>query len=220
MNLKSLSLIKNRISTLAQLYLSNCPASGVHSPRGIIQIMRAQLGIKLIGLSPIIIVSFLLLLIFFSPPIFSQSEFTSEEIRQFVGTLKLEGKFVKSLELKESGRILKFEDPGGEIKLSLGYYVVYRVLLEDDVSQFQAEAYLNQGIRIDPSEPPDVLRAGAPLTSSISVERDRDVLLINYYLKDSYGNNYKLRKNYNENPPNISIYKNNKKMVSDKFYYG
>jgi len=187
--------------------------------RSVMRIVRPHLSFKMIDLFLIIIVSFLLI-IFSSPPIFSQSEFTSEDIRQFVGTLKLDGQFIKLLELKEGGKVLKFEDPGREIKLPLGYYVVYRIILQDDASQFQAEGYLNQEIHINPFEPIPVLKAGAPLTSSILIERDNDVLRINYYLKDSYGNIYRLRKNYNENPPNISIYKNNKKIVSDKFYYG
>jgi len=184
------------------------------------KIVRPHLSLKLIDLFPITIVLLILLIIFSYTPVFSQSEFTSENIKEFVGSLKLEGQFIKSLGLKEGGKVLKFEDPGREIKLPLGYYVIYRILLQDEASQFQAEAYLNQVIHINPFDPAPVLKAGGPLASSISIERDNDVLRIDYYLKDTQGNNYRLRKNYNDNPPNVSIYKNNGKIVSDKFRYG
>jgi len=176
-------------------------------------------NLLLIYFASLFIAFFFLTLFFLSQRIFAQDELLTQDKNQLRGILILEGRFIKVLVLKKDKDTFKFENPEATIRLPIGTYEAYMVFFQDNESQIQAQAYLSEKLEITESKPA-ILKAGAPLISSILVEKYADTLRMNYYLKDSQGNSYELKKDHNSNPPKFSIYKGDKKIVSDQFSYG
>ncbi len=150
-----------------------------------------------------------------------------------LGELKLEGQFVKRLVLTGNpdrlpiGRFMVLLDnPGPVSKIPVGTYGQSQVL----VAQGGVEAY-RQPVYAGASSPSfatitsesgktAALKAGGPLTNTVSASRRGGALSLSYQLTAADGFNYRLVSTGPAKPPRLSISKNGKVVHADNFQFG
>ncbi len=129
------------------------------------------------------------------------------------GELKLEGKYIERLILKQmNGPIKNIDHPAETTKLPTGKYLLQEVHLIDGYS------YRNNQWVIIANDKPAVLKYGAPLKQTVKIKRQGSVLVLNYELLGVGGENY--TSSNRSKPPTFTIYKGDKEIASDKFKFG
>ncbi len=129
------------------------------------------------------------------------------------GELKLEGKYIERLVLKQmNGPIKSIDHPAETTKLPTGKYLLQEVHLIDGYS-----CRKNQWVIIA-NDKPAVLKYGAPLKQTVKIKRQGSVLVLNYELLGQGGENY--TSSNRSKPPTFTIYKGDKEIASDKFEFG
>ena len=130
-----------------------------------------------------------------------------------MGELKLEGKYIERLALKQmNGPIKSIDHPAETTKLPTGKYLLQEVRLIDGYS-----CRNNQWVIIA-NDKPAVLKYGAPLKQTVKIKRQGNVLLLNYELLGCGGETY--TSSNRSKPPTFTIYKGDKEIASDKFEFG
>ncbi len=140
-----------------------------------------------------------------------------QEENPVTGELKLEGKHIQQIVFIDKGRKReKFENPGESIRLPAGEYQLREVRLEGGyVSRFIAASGRWTTVNKDK---PNVLKVGAPLKQSVSVQRRRNLLVLDYELLGVGGHKYVQARR--GTPPQFAIYRGDKKIASGKFEFG
>jgi hypothetical protein len=130
-----------------------------------------------------------------------------------MGELKLEGKYIERLVLKQmNGPIKNIDHPEETTKLPTGKYLLQEVRLIDGYS-----CRKNQWVIIA-NDKPVVLKYGAPLKQTVKIKRQGSVLILNYELLGGGGEKY--TGSNRSKPPTFTIYKGDKEIASDKFQFG
>ncbi len=130
-----------------------------------------------------------------------------------MGELKLEGKYIERLVLKQmNGPIKSIDHPAETTKLPTGKYLLQEVRLIDGYS-----CRKNQWVIIA-NDKPAVLKYGAPLKQTVKIKRQGSVLVLNYELLGVGGELY--TSSSRSKPPIFTIYKGDKEIASDKFKFG
>ncbi len=133
-----------------------------------------------------------------------------------IGELKIEGKYIERLVLKQmNGPIKSIDHPAETIKLPVGEYSLMEIHLIDGYSCRLLSSDRKVTITNDK---PVVLKRGAPLTKTVKVKRQGNVLLLNYELLGGGGEKY--TSSDRSKPPTFTIYKGDKEIASDKFEFG
>ena len=131
--------------------------------------------------------------------------------------LKLEEGNIERLILQSGEQKKTFDKPGKSIMLKPGTYQVYRLQLKDGFTYNPYENTTRLGpIQIRPGEPA-VLKAAGPLEQHIKVQRNGQLLTMDYRLIGSAGESYR---NDRRHPPIFTIYKGDKEIASGKFQFG
>jgi hypothetical protein len=129
------------------------------------------------------------------------------------GELKIEGKYIERLVLKQmNGPIKSIDHPAETTKLPTGKYLLQEVRLIDGYS-----CRKNQWVIIA-NDKPVVIKYGAPLKQTVKIKRQGSVLVLNYELLGQNGENY--TNSNRSKPPTFTIYKGDKEITSDKFQFG
>jgi hypothetical protein len=135
---------------------------------------------------------------------------------QASGEIKLEGEYVERLVLRlQNGRTVRLDRPDETIRLPVGEYSLTEIHLCNGYSCRPPSR--NRRIKVT-EDKSSVLKLGAPLTQNVKIQRQGDVLVLNYELLGQGGRNY--TSNDRSKPPVFTVYKGDKKIFSDKFEFG
>jgi hypothetical protein len=138
-----------------------------------------------------------------------------------LGELKVTGAFVGRAMLEGGPYLVVIDQPQATVKVPVGRYSGAKVCL----NRGDVEAYLDGRStvatgRITVAEKaPAVLRAGGPLTNSVSVSRQGRNLSMNYQLV-GVGGAYQLANQDRAHPPEFTVYQGDKKVAWGKFEFG
>jgi len=136
-----------------------------------------------------------------------------------LGELKVQGKYIERLVLRQKdGGTKKFDKPGETIKLPIGEYRLQEVRLESGYSCGITTRISDANWVTVAEDKPAVLEVGAPLKQTVEVRRQGSLLLLNYKLLGAGGEAY--TSDNRSDPPGFSVYKGDKKIASGKFEYG
>lgn len=131
--------------------------------------------------------------------------------------LKLEGGDIRLLVLQSGNKKQTFEDPGRSLMLEPGTYQISQLMLKSGLVNYPYGNSKRLGpIRIGPEEPA-VLKAGGPLEQRINVQREGQLLTMQYHLIGIAGEMYRNDRRY---PPAFAVYKGDKKIASARFRFG
>ncbi|OHB62747.1 MAG: hypothetical protein A2168_08030 [Planctomycetes bacterium RBG_13_50_24] len=131
--------------------------------------------------------------------------------------LKLEGENIEKLILQSSNQEQTFEKPGKSIMLEPGTYKIVQLQLDSKlIHDSYGDNTQLKPIQVGPGEPA-VLKAGGPLEQQIKVQREGQLLTMEYQLIGAAGESYRNDRRY---PPKFVIYKGDKEITSGKFRFG
>jgi hypothetical protein len=143
-------------------------------------------------------------------------EFTEE--RPALGELRLHGSFLNRVTLDDShGYTAVLDRPTASTRIPLGTYKVSEVWVKKDTT----EAVQSSPRQVTVTEKsPALLVAGGPLTNSVTANRRGKRLVLSYQLIGADGGPYRLQKDDQQTPPQVSIQANGRQVASGKFAYG
>jgi len=144
---------------------------------------------------------------------------STQDQNSAVGELKLEGKHIKRLVLRQKdGGTKKFDKPGETIKLAIGEYRLQEASLEGGYSCGITTPVSDANWVTVAEDKPAVLKVGAPLKQTVEVRKQGSLLLLNYKLLGAGGEAY--TSDNRSDPPAFTVYKGDKKIASCKFEFG
>jgi len=141
--------------------------------------------------------------------------------RTIQGELKLEGEHIERLVLQEkNGSGQTFDHPGKTIRLPVGEYRLRDVYLKGGYNHRNHYATPDKtGHWVTVAEDKSaILKVGAPLKQTIKVERQGQILILNYELCGTGDETYTVEDR--GKLPTFIVYKNDKEIASGKFEYG
>ena len=131
--------------------------------------------------------------------------------------LKIEGENIERLILKRGSEKQTFEKPGESIMLESGTYQVSELHLKNGFAHFLPQGPTRlEPIQVGPGEPA-IFKAGGPLEQRIKVQREGQLLTMDYELIGSAGEGYRFERTHR---PTFTIYKGDKEIDSGKFEFG
>jgi len=135
--------------------------------------------------------------------------------------LTIQGRGIERLTLVDTGqRETKIERPGESVVLPAGRYRLREVELTGGFSCQEYFASDDDWIQVAVGQSP-VLKAGAPLTPQVRVNRSGRVLTIAYELVDAAGRSYAPGSDSRRTrPPAFTVSKNGRTIGSGSFEYG
>jgi hypothetical protein len=135
-----------------------------------------------------------------------------------LGELRLTGSSVHRLFLKgDDGLIAVLDKPEGIVRVPAGSYSVEEIWLRSkgiEVARFRA------GRLKVPAGGIASLKAGAPLTNSVSIQSSGHNLVLTYKLLGVDGTEYHFPRRKNERPPEFVIFEGTNRLATGKFAYG
>jgi hypothetical protein len=138
-----------------------------------------------------------------------------------LGDLRITGDSIERVMLEGGSYLVVLDRPGSVAKVPVGRYSTFKVCLRKGDTQ----AHLNDRMQaankpLTVSEKaPTVLRAGGPLTNSVSVSRRGKNLSLNYELVGA-GGVYEMVNQDRTHPPEFTVYQGDRKVASGKFEFG
>ena len=146
----------------------------------------------------------------------SVSNASAQEQKQALGELKIEGKYIEHLVIcRKNGSTEQFDEPNEVIKLAVGEYQFKYVRLKDGFICNNRDSTYNWVAVTEDKQA--VLKVGAPLKQTLSIEQKGPVLELKYNLTGVGGETYTIKRNAN---PAFTIFKGDKKVAADKFEFG
>jgi len=131
--------------------------------------------------------------------------------------LKLEGGNIELLILQSGNQKQTFDRPGKSIMLEPGTYQVSELHLKGGFAHFLSQGSTRlEPIQVGPGQPA-ILKAGGPLEQHIIVQREGQLLTMDYRLIGAAGEGYRFERVHQ---PTFTIYKGDKEIASDKFQFG
>ena len=133
-----------------------------------------------------------------------------------LGELKLEGKHIERLVLRRNdGHAETFNNPEETIRLPAGEYLLQEVRLKGAYIRNR----LGGGERIMVRQgQQEVLKVGAPLIPTLSVQRQGRILVMSYELLGAGSEAY--TGGDRSKPPTFAVYKGQKEVASGQFEFG
>ena len=139
-----------------------------------------------------------------------------------LGELKITGQFIRRLVLPGGPYLVILDEPAGGVKIPTGSYDQPNIQLEEKGTVAFCDSRLSLvggRIAVD-GKTTAVLKAGGPLTNSLTASRQGQDLVLDYHLVGAGGETYQLAKQDATKPPTFAIYKNDKKIASGDFEFG
>jgi hypothetical protein len=138
--------------------------------------------------------------------------------KQALGELKIEGKHIERIILRQKDGSSKwFDKPGRTIELPPGRYQLQESRLEGGYICVRGAGIKNKWITIAENKPA-VLKVGAPLKQTIKVRRRGKALVLDYKLLGIGGESY--TNEIRNKPPSFVVYKGDEELISGRFEYG
>jgi hypothetical protein len=109
------------------------------------------------------------------------------------------------------------DQPAGTVKMPVGSYSVEEIWLrrgEVEVVRLKAGT-----VTVGPQRAATLV-AGGPLTNSVEVKSDRDMLQLNYKLLGADGGAYQLPRPDYQHPPEFAVFQGTNRLATGKFQYG
>lgn len=156
------------------------------------------------------------LLIAVSHPVFAEEVDAPSEDSP-TGQLTIDSQYVERLVLvDDQGRREEFDQPQETLTLPPGKYRLQQVKL---AGGYQCYAFTDQGLEWITVSQDEVstMKFGPPLTQDLKVTRQGKMIKLEYLVKGTAGETYRLNR---DNPPEFAVYKNDKKIASGKFEFG
>ena len=135
-----------------------------------------------------------------------------------LGELKVEGSLLNRVILEDNRGWTVFLDSFDRpLKVPAGQFKVSEIWVKKD----GAEALQDTAPPLSISaNSPAVLRAGGPLTNSVTVDRRGKYLTLGYKLVGAHGGTYRLINEGQRTAPEFAIYRGDKKVASGQFQFG
>lgn len=133
------------------------------------------------------------------------------------GELKLEGQHIERLVVmrRSDGYSTTFRNPGQAIRLPAGEYQLHGVHLKGGYTRSRSAGNEQIAIRAGQQE---IVRTGAPLVPTITVQRQGRILRLNYELRGVGGEAY--TSGDRSRPPTFAVYRGQEKIDSGRFEFG
>jgi hypothetical protein len=148
-------------------------------------------------------------------------QFTEQQPK--LGELKLAGAYVERVTLDGGPYSVIVDQPKALVKVPVGRYGRTRVILKkgdvEVVPEDQRWGPAHRAAMTISEQAPAVLKAGGPLTNSVSISRRGKNLSLNYKLI-GLGGAYQLVSQDRAHPPEFTIFQGDKKVASGKFEFG
>jgi hypothetical protein len=138
-----------------------------------------------------------------------------------LGELKISGQYVQRLTLNGGPYLVILDQPASTVQVPVGRYAGSKVTLKKggvEATMDNQTGAASRSITIG-EKIPTVLAVGGPLTNSVSVSKQGKYLSLTYQLAGA-GGAYQLVNNDRSHPPEFTVYRDDKKLVSGKFAYG
>jgi len=139
-----------------------------------------------------------------------------------LGELKIAGQYIQRLMLPGGPYLVILDRPGDTVQIPVGSYNQPNLLL----AHGGATAFCNSGqwqtgkrVSVD-GKAPAILAAGGPLRNSVAASRHGRDLRLDYRLLGAGDATYELAAANRSEPPEVAIYKGDKKVASGKFAFG
>jgi hypothetical protein len=134
------------------------------------------------------------------------------------GRLRIDGQAIERLTLvDEHDRSMVLERPGTEVSLAPDKYQVEKIELQGGFHCYSYADSEDDWLHVAPGKTP-VLKAGAPLKSTVEVSRRGRVLTLDYSLVDAAGHKY-VKQDRNQ-PPKFTVTRNGQSTGSGSFEFG
>lgn len=134
-----------------------------------------------------------------------------------LGELKIEGKFIRQLQLDGPCRIL-LDTPGETERIPIGKYKVSRILLQGGETQWTSCSPGNTFVQIAETAPAS-LKLGGPLQNTLTAERISSRLDFSYAVVGIGGEKYDFERDY-LNPPCVLLCRGDTRTRLGAFEYG
>jgi hypothetical protein len=143
-----------------------------------------------------------------------------KETPRETGKVRIEGKFIRYLTLRNDRSITVFENPEGEVTAPAGEQTLWQVFLDGGKSGlFERNRYSHEQLEVRKNET-STLKLGGPINNSVEAKRIGRVLQFNYKLVGADGKEYTSRNRNEENAPKFAVFKGDKEIGSGKFRFG
>lgn len=165
----------------------------------------------------VLLLSFSLILLSPLVPAFADEAADTPSEDTPTGQLKIDSQHVEHLVLvDDQGHRKEFEKPTETLNLPSGKYRIEQVRL---TGGYQCYAFTVQGLEWITVSTDEVstMKFGPPLTQDLKVTRQGKMIKLEYLVKGTAGETYRLNR---DNPPEFAVYKNDKKIASGKFEFG
>ena len=145
-----------------------------------------------------------------------------KETPKETGRVRIEGKFIRYLALRNGNSITVFENPEGEVVAPAGEHILCQLYLDAGKAGL-FEKRISSGdrdilnVRKDQTE---TLKAGGPLNNSVEVKHIGRVLQFSYKLLGVDGKEYTSRNRDANNAPKFAVYRGDKEIGSGTFSFG
>jgi len=141
-----------------------------------------------------------------------------KEAPKETGKVRIEGKFIRYLTLRDGRSITVFENPEGEVAVPVGKQTLGQIFLDGGKSVlFERNRYSYEQLEVKKNET-TTLKVGGPLNNSAEVKRVGRVLQFSYKLVGADGKEYTSRNR--ENTPKFAVYRGDKEIGSGTFRFG
>jgi len=146
-------------------------------------------------------------------------EATISELQPTLGQLSIQANGCLHLRLRDDRQIALLSFPGGTVSLPVGNYRVDNCILYDEAHKRLSPRFAgwDQAVSILPGQTTP-LCVGAPLSNSVEVSRDRNLLHLKHRLTGAGGEQYEC---YDpQDSPSFAIYKGPLKIAGGTFPFG
>jgi len=150
-------------------------------------------------------------------------QITLAESEKPMGRLDIDGENIARLVLESDSSTVLLHYPGKSVSIPAGDYHCRNIFLYDKKAGIFAYDSTRPPRSTSLSVPRDqsvIFKAGGPLDSNVEVTREGNTLNLRYKLLGAGRREYKRMQDNREKPPAFTIYRGNKKIVSDTFEYG
>jgi len=141
------------------------------------------------------------------------------ELHPPIGALDIRADGSRHIRLRSDRLTALLDDPGGTVSLPAGDYRVEDCILYDEQIQWAGPRFAEYDGRVivRPGETA-TLRLGKPLSNTVGVSRDRNLLRLDYQLLGAGGERYSY---YNwRDCPSFAVYKGPLKIAGGTFPFG
>ena len=149
----------------------------------------------------------------------SQIVATLTETQPRLGIVKIDGRFVRRLTLRNGSRTAILDSPGASVSVPAGSYGPPEVYLDAGpaVGPLRARGSTSLTVRADKPSP---LKLGGPLSNTVAVAKRGSMLTLRYKLLGVGDESYEAAKGSRDTPPRFAVQWGGLRIASGSFEYG